>query len=162
MKIVGILGIILIIFVVSISGCTNSDPGNKTYTGNNITFDYPADWEINSDGAITTPNSGIGAVNVIGSIEEYANEPPQIEATLEAVAQDAQNSNGGSYDKKIITIGGVKGIEYTPLSSGDANQKRIDVYFAKGDTLYNIYLTSNDYEADLPGFNMIIDSLKIN
>ena len=58
--------------------------------------------------------------------------------------------------------GYVKGIEYTPTTTGDMGQKRIDVYFTKGDNLYNVWMTSTDYDVDISGFNMIIDTIKPN
>ena len=85
-------------------------------------------------------------------------EDPPIPANLGAVAADIRSGVTGDSNKNIITIGGVQGIEYVPTGYG---RQRVDVIFAKGDTLYNIYLTTNDYNADKDGFNMIINTMKI-
>lgn len=143
---------------------------NKTYSKDGITFNYPENWTLNPNGFLTigtgnsipsvTYNAGINKI----SISEYASEPPAISATMDAVIQDMRKDMTGTYDKKEITVAGEKGIKYIPTSSDDSvtNGKKIDVYFAKGDTLYNIHLATTNYDADLSGFNMIVNTIKVS
>lgn len=143
---------------------------HKTFSKDGITFDYPESWEPNPNGFITigTGNSGPVTYNAgidTWSIKEYAAEPPTIPATMDAVIQDMRKDRPGNYDKKEITVAGIKGIEYTPkeyVSQGKYSAKRVDVYFAKGDKLYNLFMTTTNYAADRPGFDMILNTLKIN
>jgi hypothetical protein len=158
-KLIFILSITLILGIVSISGCTDSGTGNKTYSGEGISFNYPDTWTV-ENGSITTPNSGMGEIMNV-SIKEYASEPPAIPATLNAVAQNVHENITGTHDKKIVTVAGVKGIEYIPTGS-NIDRQRVDIFFAKGDNFYDIFITTNDYESDKSGFEMIIKTLKFN
>ena len=49
------------------------------------------------------------------------------------------------------------GIEYEPTGGSG----RVDVVFVKGDTLYDIWLNTNNYDADKTGINMMINTMKI-
>ncbi len=170
MSILGIIGILVL--VVFASGCTSSSnnsttTNSKNYSSENLTFNYPDSWTLNPNGFVTlgTGHSGGNVKYNAGvdtfSIKELASEPPKIPATMEAVVKALRSLGTETSVKKEITIDGVKGIEYTPTTAGDMGQKRIDVYFAKGDNLYNVWMTSTDYEADISGFNMIINSIKV-
>ncbi len=158
--IVGLCCLGIIIFVV-LGGLfspnkTTTTANSKTYSDNGLTFNYLDSWTINGQD-ITTPNGGTGIIYNF-SLKEYASEDPPIPATLDAVAADIRSGVTGASNKKIITIGGVQGIEYIPTGSG---RQRVDVIFVKGDALYSIYLTTNDYNADKDGFNMVIKTMKI-
>lgn len=143
---------------------------NKTYSKDGITFNYPESWTLNPNGFLTigtgntipsvTYNAGIDKI----SISEYASEPPAIPATMDAVIQDMRKDMTGTYDKKEIMVAGEKGVEYIPTGSADpdTNGKKIDVYFAKGDTLYNIHLATTNYDVDISGFNMIVNTINVN
>ena len=138
---------------------------NKTYSDQGLTFNYPDSWKTTDPGSpagipITTPNGGSLYVIDEGSIKEYASQPPSIPATLDAVADDIRYPVNGTYDKKNVTIGGVRGIEYIPTGYGYGGQ-RVDVVFAKGNKLYSIFLTTDDYNADKDGFEMIIKTMQI-
>ena len=156
------LGVVIILVISGISGIfspnktANNIANSKTYSGQGISFNYPDSWTINSN-SITTPNGGTGIIYNFG-LQEYASEDPPIPATLDAVAADIRSGVTGESNKNIITISGVQGIEYVPTGSG---RQRVDVVFVKGDALYSIYLTTNDYNADKDGFNMIINTMKI-
>jgi len=134
---------------------------SKTYSSQGLTFNYPDSWTV-SDSSITTPNTenlASGSVSNLGSLKEFASEDPPIPATLDSVAAYIRQDVQGSADKKDISIGGVNGIEYVPTGNG---RQRVDVIFAKGDTLYSIYLVTDDYNSDKAGIDQIISTMKIN
>ena len=60
-------------------------------------------------------------------------------------------------DKESITIGGVSGIEYEPTGGSGP----VDIVFVKGDTLYDIWLNTNNYDDNQDGINMMINSMRI-
>ena len=97
----------------------------------------------------------------IESITEQASVSPAIPATFDAVVTDIQSNEPGTYEKKDITVGGLNGIEYIQTDTGSSGEKWIYVYFAKGDKLYEFFLTTTDLNADKPGFDMMINSMKI-
>jgi len=171
------LGIIIIIAIVGMfspdttttttnvstasSAQTTQGIANKTYTGQGLTFNYPSTWTIDDTGNINTPNEGMGSISNIGSLKEYASEPPVIPATLEAAAANIRSGVMGPYDTKDMTIGGVPGIEYIPTDYNSDGMERVDVVFVKDDTLYDIFLTTKNYDNDKEGFDMIINTMKI-
>ncbi len=149
-----IVGILALVVFAS----ENTSTGNKTYSGQNLTFNYPDTWTIDNYDDIYTP-TGFGSVEEIGSIKELASEP-HIPATLDSVAESIHNNTMGTYDVNNITIAGVNGIEFIPTGD-NAHSQRIEVYFSKGDTLYDIYITSNNLDDDKQGFDMIINTMQI-
>ncbi len=65
----------------------------------------------------------------------------RILATEDAVIQDMRSGIQDTYDTKNITVDGINGVEYIP-NSDSGTEERTDVYFVKGDTLYDIHLTN--------------------
>ena len=153
---------------VSTSTATPTAPANsKSYSGLGLNFYYPDSWTMNTtmDNMVefTTPNSdyNAGAVNKMGSLKEYASQAPAIPATLDSVAAQIRSGVLGTYNEKNVTIGGVNGIEYIPTGYNSYGTERVDVIFVKGDTLYDIWLTTSNYGADKDGFDMIINTMQI-
>ena len=82
---------------------------NKTYSDENLTFNYPDNWQLNPNGYLTlgTGNGGKLTYNAginIYSIKEYASEPPAIPATMPSVISSLREDMGGTYDKKEISV----------------------------------------------------------
>lgn len=157
------------------SSPTNQPAGkpNKTLSTDNYTLQYPSNWELN-----TKTNSGFSTGNTPGtmkiyniqidtwSISEYAKgDPssglPEIPATFDAVVNDMQSQREGSYTKKDITVAGLSAIEYADLTPDEVNSEHVFVYFSKGDTLYEISMGTNNYDADRPGFDMILNTFQL-
>ena len=61
-------------------------------------------WTIDDTGNINTPNEGMGSISNIGSLKEYASEPPVIPATLEAAAANIRSGVMGPYDTKDMLL----------------------------------------------------------
>lgn len=162
----GLLCIIGLIIIVALGALfspnQSTSSAQKTYSGQGMTFNYPASWEISSSGNIKTPNTqniASGSATNLGSLTEYASSDLPIPATLDAAANDIRSGVEGSANKQFITIGGVQGIIYIPNGNG---RQRVDVIFVKGDTLYSVWLNTNDFNADKSGIDMIINSMKLS
>jgi len=143
--------------------------GKNKYSTEEISFDYPKNWKLNPKGFLTlgTGNSGPVTFNAGVdklSIGEYASEEPVILATMDSVINDIRKNRLGAYETKKMLIAGENGIEYTPIGyikQGKFYSMRVDVYFVKGDNLYNIWLTTTNYEEDRPGFDLILKSILV-
>ena len=150
----------------------NTGTPNKTYSDQNISFNYPNNWQANPNGI---PNFATG--NAAGNLEdnvqidsfsisEYAqgdSEDPAIPATMESVVNNLQSQKEGTYTKENITVDGLNGLEYTDLTP-DPNEQGAEyefVYFAKGDTLYEIDLSTTNYDADKTGMDMILKTFQV-
>ena len=61
--------ILFMVLVVSVSGCTSEDAGSenqtKTFTGNNVSFEYPSDWVT----ANSLANDTVAAVGDPSSVD---------------------------------------------------------------------------------------------
>ncbi len=164
---IGIVGICCIglILIIVFGGLLSPNKATttadtKTYSGQGLTFNYPDSWTFKDSDTFGTPNSvtpSSGTVDNIGSLQEYASEYSAIPATLDAAAANIHQDVTGDSNKKSINIGGVPGIEYEPTGGSG----RVDVVFVKGDTLYDIWLNTNNYDDDQDGIKMIIDTMKI-
>jgi len=47
------------------------------------------------------------------------------------------------------------------VGDNSGGNQRVDIVFAKGDTLYSIWINTQNYDADKDGVNMIINTMKI-
>ena len=156
-----LMGILIFMIFTSFSSSTQ----DKTYSSKYLSFNYPKTWSIDENSVIRTGNDGIGKIEKLGSIKDYA-EYYMVPATLDGIATHLQNhrleltDRVGTYDRKEITNGNVHGIQFIPRSSNKII--RADYYFAKGDTAYHFYLTSPNFELDREGFDTVINSIQIH
>lgn len=155
-NIISLLILFLVLAVVGISGCTDS--GTKTYSEQGIAFNYPDAWTIGDDNWIHT-SDGYGYIENLGSIKKITADLPEYSPTMESVIKIMREDyTDASFEKKEVTVAGVKGIEYIPTS----NSNRIDLYFTKGNDVYNIFISSNDIQSNSEGMDTIINTLKFN
>jgi|GEM_PF-1375839 hypothetical protein len=165
-----------VIVIIVISGFIFPSHGitNTTYSDGTFTFEYPSSWTESSTnklafGTGNVPHSSNINCNVFVeepvSIKEYAAGPPAIPATFDSVVQDIQATKIGNYTETNINVAGVSGMEYVEKSTDDLSNnlggRYVAVYFAKGDNLYQVHMTSTDFDADKPGFDMIINTLQV-
>jgi PsbP-like protein len=157
-KYLGLIALVIVVVVMA-SGCSR-ETGYKTYIGQGITFNYPDTWTIDEKGKIKTPNNVIGGIDIF-SIKVYASDPEYTgEATFIDVVNDDHQGRIGTYDRKDVNVSGSPGILYIPTGS-QGNVERADLYFAKDDTIYNIFVTpTQNYDQEKQGFEMIVNTVK--
>ena len=148
--------LIILLGIIVISGCTTNTT-NKTYTANGVTFQYSSNLNQKNNDTLYNNNMWI-TVDTWGSLTDFASEEPAIPATLDAAATELHKDLPGNFDKKETMIGGVRAIQYIPTGSG---RQRSDIIFVSPNgTLYDIWITSDNYNSYKSVFEGIINSLK--
>jgi hypothetical protein len=161
--------------VVMASGCV-TDQGNetKTFTQNNITFQYPYSWAV----VQTTSPDAVAAVADPSSVLSGTNSPttqvviqkPNITAgtnLTEAYDDNYANFFNNTGNQKIseanITTDKLTALEniYTSSSSGIEKQYRA-VWLEKNSTIYVILCSSrkSDFESLQSKFDIIVNSFQ--
>lgn len=167
----------LLFFVVLISGCTNLEnnnqtPGNTTYKitekdsktnhyeDNEISFDYPSNWNItvrkysislfNDRSQVTIEKPGINAAYILENISRK-----NVSATVPLPSEVISN--------KTITVDGLKAQKITYQTKGDSGPSRIEITINKNSKLFRIYFyaPADEFKSAEVDFNMIINSFKI-
>jgi len=178
-----ILGIIIIISVVLISGCisnsnNNSENQTQTLVQNGISIKYPGTWVIANNknnetiAAVADPKfidseTGLGKISVI--IQKKALNQASDNASLEGLFNQTykkifSNSSYTLTAQGYISIGNYDGFEcyYTVDQNGTVKKQRA-VWIAEGDQLYIILCTApeKEFDSQLKIFDFIITSFKI-
>ena len=76
-----LMGILIFMIFTSFSSSTQ----DKTYSSKDLSFNYPKTWSIDENSVIRTGNDGIGKIEKLGSIKDYA-EYYMVPATLDGIA----------------------------------------------------------------------------
>lgn len=165
-----ILLIAIFVLVVAASGCTDQNtqtPTTKTYSGNGVTFNYPANWTIQNSSAVQSQLGSLG--NVLGAVGDNNNSfiiaklnvgSNQELNTPSQAAENAKStmpSQGYIFvSEKQTTIDGVNANQVTFQKSG--------IYFTydwmvkNGNGYWTTYTSTNSDQTNL---DMILNSLKI-
>ncbi|MCL2157104.1 MAG: hypothetical protein FWH54_03680 [Methanobrevibacter sp.] len=173
-----ILGIIIIISIVLVSGCVsnsnnNSENETQTLAKNGISIKYPGTWVIANSknnetiAAVADPHfidstTGLGKVSVV--IEKKTNTGP-IETLFNQTYKNLfTNSSYTLTAQGTITIGKYEGLEcyYTVDQNGTVKKQRA-VWIGEGDEVYIILCTApeNEFDSQLKIFDFIINNFKI-
>jgi predicted Zn-dependent protease len=166
---------VLLCSVVVASGCVSDNKQTnttKTYSQNNISFNYPGGWEIANT---TSPNS----IVAVADPNTVQNGTPTTLVLIQKpdVAQgtDLNNvytANYASFFNKTayqrvsegnITVGGSNALEniYKANSTTDQRQYRA-VWLNSNNNIYVILCVAkqSDFESQQPNFNLIVNSFK--
>ena len=158
----------VLILIVTISGCTNNQtqPANKTYSGNGLSFVYPGNWnELDKTAYQSALDDKGELLAVVGDgstmfgIARLNKVKNQTNITLNnlVVYYNSTFNKGTEYvSEDLVTVDGVKGYEITVKASGNYLS---GVLFIKNSTNYLAVFESSDNSQKT--FNQIISSLKV-
>jgi hypothetical protein len=162
----------------TISGDTVTSISNSTYSGNGLTFNYPAGWKSISN--LTSPSRWGYGNPLVAFYQPIGNGSPQYIETYFYVKQ----KNVGSLDEMLsnyrsdiasigqteisernITVNGMKAVElFKTWSAGGKKYKAMTVHIeaVKGSKYYRIgcVVPASEYNATLPKFEMVVNSFK--
>lgn len=164
------LVIIAIIPVVLTSGCVNND-NTKNYSGNGISFNYPANWTV------TFPdNSGTQTTFSIIGFRDSMMEGPQFQVNIMPSTESTQDviNNGQSFlipGGTIISNGTLKidgeTAYQTTYTYNDNSPNGLSRYeqigFVKNGKIYSFLFKApdSDFDNEKPNFEMILNSFKV-
>lgn len=180
-----ILGIIVIISVILVSGCiSNSEDNNKdqpqTLAKNGISIKYPGTWvTANSKNnetiaAVADPNSvesstGFGKVSVIIQ-KKILNSSLKNSSSIEAIFNQTYQDLFSNNTYKLIAEGNVTAGQYknvlectyTVDENGTVKQQRA-IWIGNGKDVYVILCTApkTEFDSQSANFDFIINSFKI-
>ena len=171
----------LISALILVSGCTNSgnqtssnSNNTKTYSVDNITFQYPEKWVTlasqarNSVVAVGDPNTNDGNGNARVNVVIQKTVQPQNETFLEYFNDTytnfaSQNLGFEQISQGTILINGLNGYETVyKINSGEIKEHRA-VWIQENDNIYIILCTApeSDYNIEQSNFDIIVNSFKI-
>ena len=166
---------VLLCSVVVASGCVSDNKQTnetKTYSQNNISFDYPGGWEIANT---TSPN----AIVAVADPQTVQNGTPTTlvviqkpDVTQGSDLNNVYDANYATFFNKTdyqrvsegnITVSGSNALEniYKTNVSGDQRQYRA-VWLSSNNNIYVILCVAkqSDFEAQQANFNLIVNSFK--
>jgi hypothetical protein len=173
-----ILSAIIIIFVILVSGCinTNDNDETKTLNQNGITFNYPSNWTVaqstDNDTIASVGNptfidnlTGMGLVSVNiqkkllpSSLNDYHK---QVYDSFPSVYPSFKSLSSGN-----LTIGDYKTLEeiYTITEDNGLVKEYKAIWIENKGYVYVILATApkTDFENQNSDFDLIINSFKIN
>lgn len=174
-----LIGILIILAVIFVSGCIIGDNSNnentiqtQTISKNGVMVRYPADWVISqstANGSLVAisnseyiDSSKVGQVNVniqkqklSGSFDTFLNK------TYTAMAKDSSYNLTSSGN---ISVNGENGVEYMYTSDLNGTLKEHKaVWIEHGDEVYVILCSApvNEFDSNLKVFNFIIENFQI-
>lgn len=177
-----VLGILVILAVIFVSGCitdsggnnsTNNDTAPQTLAKNGILTKYPGDWVVaNSDSddsivAVANPNSkdpttGFSDVNV--NIERRSLSTPLNSYFNQTYTQLFSNSNYTLIAQGNVSIGSYNALEslYTENSNGTIKKHRA-LWIENNNEVYVILCTApqDEFQNQVKNFDFIIANFKI-
>lgn len=167
--------IILLLFVIISSGCTNflnnnQTSGNSTfnitekdsktnhYDDNEISFDYPHNWNI---------TVGIYSISLFNDRKQITIEKPEIIAVY--TVNSGKNVSGSvPLPKEIISnetiiVDGLKAQKIVYQTKRDSGPSRIELTINKNGKVFKIYFfaPANEFKSAEGDFNIVINSLRI-
>ena len=162
-----------LVLMVIVSGCINNKSENQTkhYELKDISFDYPASWNISDkDNSSVTFSKDSSRITVI----EHE-KPPNYSLKNSLELNSPDNKNFQLISTNNITVNGLEAYENN-YRIGDSQKQRIEVWFEKNNKIYSvIYSFSADEESKKSSFfglnfnlansksdlNQIINSIQI-
>ncbi len=165
-----ILTLTILALIVTTSGCTTNQtqPSNKTYSANDLSFLYPGDWsELDKTAYQSVLDDKGELLAVVGDGSNYVfgiarlnNVKNQKYVTLNDLVVNYNSTlknNGTEYvSEGPVVAGGVNGYEITVKASENYFS---GILFIKNGTGYlAVFQSSNN---DQKMFNQIMDTLKI-
>jgi hypothetical protein len=165
---------VLLCSVVLASGCISDNKqsnATKTYSQNNISFNYPGDWEIanttspNAVVAVADPNTvQNGSPTTFVLIQKPAVTKGSNITTLYAANYASFfNNTYQQVSEGNVTVNGVNTLEniYKTNTTGDQKQYQAE-WLSENGTIYVMLCVANasDFENQQSNFNLILDSFK--
>ncbi len=168
------LAIILFIVIVSVAGCISqsNEEKNKRFTGDNITFEYPADWVIaNSQAndtivAVADPksvNPQTGYAQTLVVIQKRGLEGDFYQMYNRNYAVLFNNSSYHRVSEGNITVGSYQALENTYLvTEGDLKKKQMAIWIQRGEEVYVILCSApvSEFDKQKANFDIILNSFK--
>lgn len=164
---------VLILMVIP-SGCIENDNQTKHYEMGDISFDYPASWNITSkDNSKVTFSEGSYEVTVIEQIKPQGYSLKNI----------LKSNQAGNFNKDFrlistnnLTIDGIEAYQNNyRVNTGNGEKQRIEVWVEKNNKVYsvvysisiddlkgkNVYLFDLNLAQSKSSFNQVVNSIKI-
>ena len=177
-KYIGLIIGILILIVLA-SGCIYFNSNNtkntgyntsiKTYSGNGINFNYPANWQLFQNPA-TGPTFSVSVFryNSMNSTGLWIYIMPSNESTQDII-NNMRNTvvpNGTIISKGTLKIDGNTAYQVTGVdnSNGPTKNMRLEgISFVKNGKMYSFLLQApnKDFDKEKQNFNLILNSFKI-
>ncbi len=160
----------MLVLVVIASGCTTQNTQNsttKTYSGNGVTFNYPANWTVQNSstiqsqlGSVGTALGAVGDENntfIVAKLNVGSNQALNSPSQAAANAKSTLTSQGYTFvSEKQLTIDGVNADQVTFQKSGAYYTYD---YIVKNNNGY--WTTYASTSSDQTNLDMILNSLKI-
>jgi len=169
-----ILVMVLLCSIVFASGCISENKHSnttKTYSQNNISFDYPGSWEIANT---TSPNSVVAVADP--STVQNGNPTTFVLIQKPAVAKGTSidtlyaanyasffNNTYELVSEGNVTVNGVNALENIYKTNTTGIQKEYQAeWLSENGTAYVILCVSNvnDFKNQQSNFNLILDTFK--
>lgn len=165
--------LVTIMAMIAVAGCTsqsNEETGNKRFTGDNITFEYPSTWVIAKSQANDTivavadpksVNPQTGYAQTLVTIQKKELEGDIYYMYNQNYAKLFNNSNYQRVSEGNITIGSMKAIENTYIvTEGDVKKKQMAIWIQRGEEVYVILCSTlaSEFDKEKPNFDIIINS----
>ena len=161
----------ILIFIIAVSGCTYKDAGapggEKTYTNNGISFNYPPEYEIKN----VSDTSGVfveGTSNIDPNCT-FQISKEHLEGKLNALnlkdLKDIENLKKSNYtieENETTKIDNVTGFDMIYARYSPPYVKYESIFFEKNGNLYNILFEYNGIGVtDTRAVESITNSFKI-
>lgn len=165
-----IMIIIVIIAVISLSGCITDNNQSKTYSVNGLSFNYPSSWmegKSNSEGAVVSlfnPNNNGSTIVIqqvpldrgsdLDTVFKNNNQNLSTDPNYVSLSQGATKVNGRDAQLNI----------YTTIDSNSIQRKHIACWMKMDDNrIYVILLSTNyqDYDNEKENFNQVANSFNV-
>ena len=164
----------------TISGDSVTSIPNSTYSGNGVTFNYPASWKSISN--LTSPsrwgygNPFVAFYQPIGGngsskyIETYfyikQKDVGSLDEMLSNYRSDIASIGQTEISERNITVNGMKAVQlFKTWRTGNIQYKAMTVHIeaVKGSKYYRIgcVVPASEYNATLPKFQMVVNSFKL-
>jgi len=180
------IGFILVVLLSGIVFTGNAISGDKvavisnsTYSGNGVTFNYPAGWKsisnLNSPSRWGYGNPFVAYYQPIGKgspqyIETYfyikQKDVGSLDKMLGNYRSDIASIGQTEISERNITVNGMKAVElFKTWRTGNIQYKAMTVHIeaVKGSRYYRIgcVVPASQYNATLPKFEMVVNSFKL-
>ncbi len=162
----------IIVVTVSISGCTSNLKDNevKKFSGNNITFEYPAEWVIAESKAndtivaVADPNSvdkQTGLAQTVVVIQKKRLEDDFYDMYNRNYATLFNNSSYQRVSEGNITLNGLEALENIYLSKENGTKKKyMAIWIQREEEVYVILCSAlaSEFDKEKPNFDIILNS----
>lgn len=143
----------------------------KTYSGNGISFNYPANWTISfpdTSGTYTTSSIIVSKYNIMSGPQLQINSMPSSMSTQDVInsGQNFRIPGGSIISNGTLQIDGNTAyqITYVDHNNGPNRNMRFEqIGFVKNGKIYSFLLQAPDiyFDNETSNFNMILNSFKV-